>query len=65
MINSIPDVIPKGRYSLKEAAKKLEVSVATIYRYVDNNIIPCVIRRNGQRAILGSEITRFWGGEDI
>ena len=65
MINSNPDVIPKGGYSLKEAAKKLDVSVATIYRYVDNNIIPCVIRRNGQRVILGSEITRFWGGEYI
>lgn len=65
MINSNPDVIPKGRYSIKEAALKLNVSVTTLYRYINNNTISCLMRSNGQRVILGSEITRFWGGEYI
>ncbi len=65
MINEKPDVIPKGRYTLKEAAQKLDISITTIYRYVSSNIINCLTRSNGQRVILGSEITRFWGGEYI
>ena len=65
MINSSPDVTPKGRYTIKEAAAKLEVSVTTIYRYLQNKVISCMVRPNGQRIILGSEIIRFWGGEYI
>ena len=65
MTNEKPDVIPKGRYTLKEAAQKLDISITTIYRYVSSNIINCLTRSNGQRVILGSEITRFWGGEYI
>lgn len=63
MITNIPDVTPKGRYTVKEAASKLGVSVTTIYRYIESKIISCLVRPNGQRIILGSEITRFWGGE--
>lgn len=65
MVNNAPDVIPKGRYTIKEAASKLGVSITTVYRYVENEIISCMIRPNGQKVILGSEITRFWGGEYI
>ena len=63
MINDKPDVTPKGRYTFKEAADKLGVSITTIYRYVANQTISCMVRANGKRIILGSEITRFWGGE--
>lgn len=65
MINNIPNVIPKGRYTIKETAEKLNVSITTINRYIKSNIINCLVRSNGQRVILGSEITRFWGGEYI
>lgn len=65
MVNNAPDVMPKGRYTIKEAASKLGVSITTVYRYVENEIISCMIRPNGQKVILGSEITRFWGGEYI
>lgn len=65
MVNNTPDVMPKGRYTIKEAASKLGVSITTVYRYVENEIISCMIRPNGQKVILGSEITRFWGGEYI
>lgn len=65
MVNSCPDVTPKGRYTIKEAASKLEVSATTIYRYIKSEMISCLVRPNGQRIILGSEITRFWGGEYI
>lgn len=63
MINCSPDVMPKGRYTIKEAASKLGISITTVYRYVESKIISCMIRPNGQRVILGSEIIRFWGGE--
>lgn len=63
MTNDIPEVTPKGRYTFKEAAEKLGVSITTIYRYVANQTISCMVRANGKRVILGSEITRFWGGE--
>ena len=65
MVNNAPDVTPKGRYTVKEAATKLGVSITTVYRYMENKVISCMIRPNGQRVILGSEIMRFWGGEYI
>lgn len=65
MVNSSPDVMPKARYTIKEAAAKLGVSITTVYRYVESKIISCMVRPNGQRVILGSEIIRFWGGEYI
>lgn len=63
MINTNPDVVPKGRYTIKEAAHKLDVSVTTVYRYIRSGILRSGVRCNGQTIILGSEITRFWGGE--
>lgn len=63
MTNNSPDVMPKGRYSIKEAASKLDISITTVYRYIESKIITCMVRPNGQRVILGSEIIRFWGGE--
>lgn len=65
MTNEPPDVKPKGRYSIKEAAEKLDVSVTTIYRYIKGGFLNRMIRPNGKVAIAGSEITRFWGGEYI
>ncbi len=65
MVNNAPDVTPKGRYTVKEAATKLGISITTVYRYMENKVISCMIRPNGQRVILGSEIMRFWGGEYI
>lgn len=65
MVNDVPNVMPKGRYTVKEAAQKLGVSITTVYRYIENKVISCMVRPNGQRVILGSEITRFWGGEYI
>lgn len=65
MINEPPDVKPKGRYSIKETAEKLQVSANTIYRYIKGGFLKSIIRPNGQTAIAGSEITRFWGGEYI
>ena len=63
MINEPPDVKPKGKYSIKETAEKLGVSRTTIYRYIKGGFLNRTIRPNGQVAIAGSEITRFWGGE--
>ena len=65
MINEPPDVKPKCRYTIKETAEKLQVSVTTIYRYIKGGFINSVVRPNGKVAIAGSEITRFWGGEYI
>lgn len=65
MINEPPDVKPKGRYTIKETAEKLQISVTTIYRYIKGGFINSVVRPNGKVAITGSEITRFWGGEYI
>ena len=65
MINEPPDVKPKGRYTIKETAEKLQVSVTTIYRYIKGGFINSVVRPNGKVAIAGSEINRFWGGEYI
>lgn len=63
MINEPPDVRPKGRYSISETAKKLQISVTTVYRYIKNGVIKSMARVNGRTVIMGSEITRFWGGE--
>lgn len=65
MINEPPDVKPKGRYSVKETAEKLRVSANTIYLYIKGGFLKSIVRPNGQVAIAGSEITRFWGGEYI
>lgn len=65
MVNETPNVVPKGRYTIKETAQKLGISITTVYRYVKNEVINSMVRPNGQRVILGSEITRFWGGEYI
>lgn len=65
MINEPPDVKPKNRYSIKETAEKLKVSVTTISRYFKTGILKGTMRPNGRIAIAGSEITRFWGGEYI
>ena len=63
MINEPPDVKPKCKYSIKETAEKLRVSSNTIYRYIKGGFLRSIVRPNGQVAIAGSEITRFWGGE--
>ena len=65
MTNDIPDVKPKGRYSIRETAEKLGISVTTVYRYINGGILKNIVRANGKVAIVGSEITRFWGGEYI
>lgn len=65
MINEPPDVKPKSRYTIKETAEKLQVSITTIYRYTKSGFLNSIVRPNGQVAIIGSEITRFWGGEYI
>ncbi len=65
MINEPPDVKPKGRYSISETARVLQISVTTVYRYVKSGTLKNMIRANGKIAITGSEITRFWGGEYI
>lgn len=65
MINSQPEVFPKGRYSIRETAEKLNISVSTVYRYIKEGILKYAIRPNGKIIVIGSEITRFWGGEYI
>ena len=65
MVNETPDVKPKGRYSIRETAEKLGISVTTVYRYIKGGFLKNIIRPNGQVAIVGAEITRFWGGEYI
>ena len=65
MINEPPDVKPKSRYTIKETAEKLQVSVTTIKKNTKSGFLNSIVRPNGQIAIIGSEITRFWGGEYI
>ena len=65
MINEPPDVKPKDRYSIRETAAKLQISITTVYRYLRSGFLKSIVRPNGQVAIAGSEITRFWGGEYI
>ena len=65
MIFEPSDVKSKGKYSIKHTAEKLGVSATTIYRYIKSGFLNKTVRPNGQVAIAGSEITRFWGGEYI
>ncbi len=63
MTNKQPDVYPNGRYTPKETAKLLGISVSTIYRYIKANAIKAMVRPSGGLVFTGKEITRFWGGE--
>lgn len=65
MVNEQPNVRPKWRYSISEAARILGVSPTTLYRYIKSGIMKNIIRPNGQTVVTGSEITRFWAGEYV
>lgn len=65
MVNEPPKVVPNGRYSPREAASILGISVTSVYRYMKNNVLKAMIRPTGGFVVTGRELTRFWGGEYI
>ena len=59
-----PDVVPEGRYELKEAAAALQIDRSTLLRQTYKGKIRCGIRRsNGRRVWTGAEIIRYWRAE--
>lgn len=65
MVNTQPSVVPNGRYTPKEAAALLGISVTSVYRYMKNNVLKAMVRPSGGFVFTGKELTRFWGGEYI
>ena len=62
MTSTRPDVESKGLYSLADAAKKLEISKTTLYRYTQKKIASAIImKRNNRMYFTGEELVRIWG----
>lgn len=62
MTSTKPDVVPKGLYSLADAAKKLGISKTTLYRYARDKIASAIImKRNNRMYFTGDELIRIWG----
>lgn len=61
MITRKPDVDPAGLYSIKDAAKALEMSQFTIRKYGKLGIIRVRVRKsNGRLVITGADIIKCW-----
>lgn len=65
MITSEPNVDPKGKYGLTEAAKVLGISRTTLNRAANSQdkmrAIPYSIRRStGRRVFLGQDLINYW-----
>jgi len=56
-----PEVLPTGRYSIKDTAKHLGLSTRTVYRYINDKVIAVQYRKaNSKPFITGIEIIRVW-----
>lgn len=59
-----PDVKRTGRYTVSEAARLLEVSRTTIYRWIEDEELKVRVQRKTLRKyIMGAEILRLWEGD--
>ena len=64
MRSILPPIEAKGRYSPREAAELLGVSLRTIQRHTNEGYLNCGIRpANGRRFYYGSELVRYWKAE--
>ena len=64
MKSVLPPIEAKGRYSAKEAAELLGVSLRTIQRHTKEGYLHFGIRPvNGRRFYYGSELVRYWKAE--
>lgn len=56
-----PEVTATGRYSTKDTASLLGVSLRTIQHWIKENKLKAQIRKiNGQTFITGTEILKAW-----
>ncbi len=61
MIATEPKIVPTGRYSIKEACEKLEISRRSLDRYTKDGRLKFGIRRaTGKKFYLGRELLKFW-----
>lgn len=61
MIETEPNVNPKGKYELKAASEALEISRTSLARYTKRGLIRCSVSSlNGRNTWLGSELIKFW-----
>lgn len=61
MVKTEPAVTPTGLYELKDAARLLGVSKATVQRWTKTGLMPCNIRKaNNRRVWTGQTIIRMW-----
>ena len=64
MTNKKPEVEYNSRYSPKEAAFMLGISISTLYKHTKlGNILCGFYKHNGRRFYRGSDIVKFWGSE--
>ena len=64
MVNEMPDIPKKAKFSVKETAKILNVSKTSLYRYIKDGFIKANVRMfNNRIYFTGGEIMRFWGSE--
>lgn len=64
MVNEVPDIPKKAKFSVKETAKILGVSRASLYRYIKDGFIKANVRMcNNRICFTGGEIIKFWGSE--
>lgn len=56
-----PDVLPMGRYSIKETCNALGISRETLRKYTTMGLIRFGMRRNtGKKFYSGKDIVNFW-----
>lgn len=64
MVNEIPNIPKKARFSVKETAEILRISKTSLYRYVKDGLIKADVRLCNNRIFFtGGEIIKFWGSE--
>lgn len=56
-----PDVLPMGRYSIKETCNALGISRETLRKYTNIGLIKCNFRRGTLKKFYnGRDILTFW-----
>lgn len=64
MIKSQPQVDPKAKYELRDAAQVLEVSKSCIAKWTERGILRANRKRaNGRRFWTGAELLRLWNSQ--
>lgn len=64
MIKEQPQVEPKAKYELRDAAKVLEVSKSSIAKWTEKGLLRARRKRvNGRRFWTGAELLRLWSSQ--